>query len=342
VLCPAEAAAAAESERKVNTAIVPAQSAGLAVGADEGLEQIFRLAEKLKNAHGFVPEHFKTEGAIAAAILAGRELGLAPMVSLRSLHVVKGKVGLNADMQLALMNRHGIMHKWLESTAEKAVLKLYTKDDPEGHTEPWTIEDAKRANLVKSDSAWQSHPRAMLRARAISFAGRAYCPGIMNGVHTPDEVDEAVERDAKPANVTVAQAVEAQAAQVVEREPPGIHGEALVQQLVTDAPLVPAEMLDQFREDSRTELDMANATAEQRQRVHKAYTSRVVTVMCEEARKGLAKEKLGEFHDRAVKTMDELDASKALRTALWNAFGEACTAHGVHPRSFSAKAGGGQ
>jgi hypothetical protein len=327
----------------VTTAIVPAQSGALAVGADEGLEQIFKLAEKLKNAHGFVPEHFKTEGAIAAAILAGRELGLAPMVSLRSLHVVKGKVGLNADMQLALMNRHGIMHKWLESTAEKAVLKLYTKDDPEGHTEPWTIEDAKRANLVKSDSAWQSHPRAMLRARAISFAGRAYCPGIMNGVHTPDEVDEAAERDLKPANVTVAQAVEAQAAQVVDaelvREPAGANAEALVQQLVTEAPVVPADMLETFREQSAVELEIQGATPEQRQRVHNAYTSRVVGVMCEEARKGIAKEKLGEFHDRAVKRMDELGASKALRTALWHAFGNACQAHGVHPKSFSAKPG---
>jgi hypothetical protein len=45
----------------------------------------------------------------------------------------------------------------------------------------FTIEDAKRAELVKPDSGWVKYPQAMLFARAISTGCRTYTPDVFNG-----------------------------------------------------------------------------------------------------------------------------------------------------------------
>ena len=73
----------------------------------DDLSQIFQVASMLKHGGGFLPVHLKSEGEIVAVLLAGRELGLPPMASLRSIHLIRGKVILDASMQLALMVRGG-------------------------------------------------------------------------------------------------------------------------------------------------------------------------------------------------------------------------------------------
>jgi hypothetical protein len=42
--------------------------------------------------------------------------------------------------------------------------------------------------LTRAGSKWQSMPELMIRYRAASFFGRLYCPDILNGMYTADEV----------------------------------------------------------------------------------------------------------------------------------------------------------
>jgi hypothetical protein len=51
----------------------------------------------------------------------------------------------------------------------------------------WTIEDAKRANLV-GKSNWKSYPRAMLFNRALAQGVRAIAPDHFVGVYDQDEL----------------------------------------------------------------------------------------------------------------------------------------------------------
>jgi hypothetical protein len=127
-------------------------------------------------------------------ILAGRELGIPPMASLRSLALVKGKVVIAADQQIALMKARGAKVRWVKDGTDglEAVLEV----TPPGHKEPqvsrYTWEMATRAGLTGSGT-WQKHPASMLRARAASAAGKAIMPDVLSGCYVPGELDDVQE-----------------------------------------------------------------------------------------------------------------------------------------------------
>ena len=164
--------------------------------------QMMELAKMLKGATGLIPEHLRTEGQILATILAGRELGLGPMAAMRGLHVVKGKVGADYSLWVALLKRSNYRVEWVESSAEKVVLKL---TDPKGavHIEKWDKARAQAAGLWNQGQGWQRYPETMLRARAVTSAGRAFAAEVMSGSYSLDELDEIQgNRPAAPAPVT--------------------------------------------------------------------------------------------------------------------------------------------
>lgn len=163
------------------------------------LPQLFKLATALKQAGGFLPRHIRNEGELVAVILAGRELGLPPMTSLRSIHLVEGRVTLAADTQLALMARAGVTYQWTaDGRSGTAQLRLQ-RPGMQPHVQTYTLDDAKQAGLAGKDN-WRKHTAAMLRARCVSGAAKAYAPDILAGVYTPDEAEEFTPQQAATEN----------------------------------------------------------------------------------------------------------------------------------------------
>lgn len=162
------------------------------------LDQIFHLAAAILPS-GMLPDHIKSEGAAVAIILAGRELGLPPMVSLRTIRLVKGNVTIDASQQLALVHAAGWRSTWKESTNQAATLEL-SRAGQDPHLQTFTIQDAKLAGLTGKDP-WRKYPAAMLRARCISAAVRAACPGVLSGVYTPEELETETEEGRPPIEV---------------------------------------------------------------------------------------------------------------------------------------------
>ena len=128
-------------------------------------------------------------------LMAGRELGLAPMQSMRMLGVIKGKVTLAADATVALVRRSGECLQWrlVESTATKATYLTQRKGDTEPTTLTWTIEQAQRAGLT-GGQGWRSYPEAMLRARCAAALARIVYPDLVAGIYDPDELSTPVEQ----------------------------------------------------------------------------------------------------------------------------------------------------
>lgn len=172
-------------------AVVGSQTGALAVSGNvqiNGIAEVFRLADALSRAEGFVPSAYVGKpNAIAAAILTGIELNMGPMESLREVNVVKGRPTLSSGCMLARAIRAGVRVEWMESSATTSRLKL-TRSGV-SYEQAWTIEDAKRAGLLDKDGPWRTYPAAMLRARAISAAVRAFCPDVIGGggLYTPEE-----------------------------------------------------------------------------------------------------------------------------------------------------------
>lgn len=164
----------------------------------QALDVALRAAGALKNARGLLPEGLKNEGEIVAVLLAGQELGLPPMASLRGLQVVRGKVIISYDTMVALLRRAGYRIEWLTSSATEARLRL-TAQDGSTHTERWDEARAKKAGLWGS-STWAKYPDTMLKARCVSSAARAFAGEVLAGVYLEEsgEGDEIAQRAPEP------------------------------------------------------------------------------------------------------------------------------------------------
>jgi len=130
----------------------------------------------------FVPTSLRRrQAAVAAAILAGRELELGPMASLAHVHVIEGKPSLSAEMQRALVLRAGHEIVFTETSADRCVIAGRRRGTGEWTTVIWTIGDARRAKLDGRPN-WQRYPKEMLAARASAQLCRLVFPDIVAGL----------------------------------------------------------------------------------------------------------------------------------------------------------------
>ncbi len=136
---------------------------------------------------GLVPSALKTPEAVLFVILTGRDLGLSPVQSLRSIHLIQGKIEVSADMQLGLFKRAGGRAIWKELTDTRAVLHL-THPNGDQHAESFSIEDARRAKLGGDN--WTKYPKAMLRSRAITAGLKSLGFDATAGLYAPGEIDQ--------------------------------------------------------------------------------------------------------------------------------------------------------
>jgi hypothetical protein len=174
------------------------------------LDSAYRLSQALAMA-SVLPDRLRGKPAdVLAIMLYGQDLGMSPMQALQGIYVVKGKPQLSSQTWTALARRAGHKVRQIESTAERCVIEITTKDDPEHpHRETYTIQDAATAKLVtiKEDGSlcarsqkgeplpWETNPKTMLRNRAISNGAKLACPEVALGFaiegdydYIPDEV----------------------------------------------------------------------------------------------------------------------------------------------------------
>jgi hypothetical protein len=154
----------------------------------------------------FLPESIRTPEAAFAILATGRELGLTAMQSMRSIHIIKGKPTLSADLIVGLCKRAPSCEFFQLVESSGKVARYETKRVGEKPTVlEYTIEEAKQAGLLSNDN-WRKYPAAMLRARCASALARAVYPDVAMGLYDPDELGASVEvEESIPAN---AQSVE--------------------------------------------------------------------------------------------------------------------------------------
>lgn len=153
---------------------------------------------------------------VLVALEQGRALGIAPIQAMNQINVIKGKPALSADLIAALVRRagHRLRVEGDDTYAQATVIRA---DDPDYIPKPvrWDMERAKRAGLLGNPS-WQKYPAAMLRARAISEAARAWANDALYGfIYTPEELDNNWLPDADPDTGEPVQATQQQ-----EQAPP--------------------------------------------------------------------------------------------------------------------------
>src|SRR5690625_4886602 len=164
-----------------------------AVGLSQTVVDLQSWAQELDAAHrlgnalcqtDFVPHDFKGKPeAAAAAILAGKALGLDPMNSLSNIFVVHGKPALYARTMAGMVMEHGHELQRTVATPEQVTIMARRKGQAEWQEFTWTIDRAKAAGYTKN-KLYQSDPIAMLTAKAQAEACRTIAPDVLTGVAT--------------------------------------------------------------------------------------------------------------------------------------------------------------
>jgi hypothetical protein len=144
----------------------------------------------------FVPEALRNRpAAIAAAMLAGAEVGLKPMASLRMVSMIQGRPTLTAEAQRGLVAGAGHELWFEESTTTRAIAAGRRAGSDRIGRVTWTLDDAKRAGIA-GKSNWRAYPAEMLRARASAALARAMFADVTLGIPASEELED--EPDGRP------------------------------------------------------------------------------------------------------------------------------------------------
>lgn len=153
----------------------------------------------------------RPENCFIALDMASR-MGVSPMVVMQNLYVIQGKPSFSGQAIASMIRsapqfRNVELHYVGEEgkdtwgayvTAEKVATGKTLK----GGTV--TIATAKKEGwFQKSGSKWQTMPEMMLAYRAYTWFGRVYCPELLMGMQSTDEVYDIVSEvpdKAKPIN----------------------------------------------------------------------------------------------------------------------------------------------
>ncbi|XCM28929.1 hypothetical protein ABXI76_05590 [Streptomyces parvus] len=169
--------------QQTNTLPAPAPTEGtnaLMAWAQEA-SLAYDMAQKLA-VTSFVPATLRGKpGDIAAAILAGSELGMKPMATLKSIDVIQGTPALRAHAMRAIVQRHGHEIELVESDPQHCILRGRRKDAESWQTVEWTIQRAAQMKLTDK-AEWKKQPQNMLVARATGELCRLIASDALHGM----------------------------------------------------------------------------------------------------------------------------------------------------------------
>lgn len=164
----------------------------------------------------------------------------------REFHLMDGKLSMRADAMLAKFRERGGKHKWINTGDDGIEAECEFTFDGQTQVVRYSIEDAKRAGLVKEKGNWIKTPGNMLRSRVVSNAIRMIAPEVVAGYYTPEENEDiASDRPAPAASAETKAAVKSRAKELKEMNQGGQGSAAQVQQPIeTPAADPDADVID--------------------------------------------------------------------------------------------------
>ena len=151
----------------------------------ETIEDVRELADIVGKSTYIGKKTYNCWQDVFCAVVAGMEMGVAPLTVLREWHNIQGKWEISGTLMLGLAINRGVVPEWEVTDAKRAVLLLSRYGVT--HRHEFTMEDAHRAQL-SGRQVWKQYPAAMLRARCASAAVRCFCPdAVLGGVYVHGE-----------------------------------------------------------------------------------------------------------------------------------------------------------
>ncbi len=148
----------------------------------------FELAKVLCSTQ-FAPAAYRSKPAeAAAAMIAGAEVGLSPMASMRAFHNIQGTPSPAAITLRAIVQGKGHDIRIDKSDDDVAVVSGRRKGSQDWQTSTWTFARADAAGFPKKNPNWNTQRAAMLVARATAEVCRWIASDAIMGM--PYSVEE--------------------------------------------------------------------------------------------------------------------------------------------------------
>jgi len=142
----------------------------------------------------FLPKHYANRPAdCLVAIQWAQRTGLDPLELLQNTFVVHGTPGMKASYMIGLANKRGPFEGPIrfrvEGTGDDMVAYAWGVIDGEEYTASASMKMAKAEGWSKNKK-YTTMPELMLQYRAATFLVRLYCPEVLSGMPTSDEVED--------------------------------------------------------------------------------------------------------------------------------------------------------
>lgn len=219
----------------------------------DSLDRMMRLAEIMAGGKTTLPAHLRGNSAdCLAVVMQSMQWRMNPFAVAQKTHLVNGTLGYEAQLVNAVITaiaptRERLQFEWY-GPWEKVIGRFTVKKGDKGEyrvpgwsltdeegcgvkvwatlkgeTEPRVLELLLAQARTRNSTLWADDPRQQLAYLAIKRWARLYCPDVILGVYSPDELEERgpAEKDItppkrpRPADVASA----AQAETVVDVDP---------------------------------------------------------------------------------------------------------------------------
>jgi hypothetical protein len=153
------------------------------------LDEIARLGQWLAAAESGDSSQNAKGATAALRLYYATELGLTPL-AVAELSMIKGRLYVGAQLLRALAVQRGYRVFRVDLSDETCTAQIVTSDGRILGQSTFTIDQAKKAGLVRAGSPWTTHPSRMLWARASKNAIIDFAPEVSLGLSLDDELQE--------------------------------------------------------------------------------------------------------------------------------------------------------
>jgi hypothetical protein len=188
--------------------------------SDARMDRMMKMAEILAKGKVTVPQHLQNNvGDCMAIVLQAAQWNMDPFAVAQKTHLISGKLGYEAQLVNAVIITRAPVtgrpqYEWFGDWA-KVIGKFRDKTNAKGETyrvPGWTLEDEKGLGIriwmtmrgetdprvlellltqatVRNSTLWAGDPKQQLAYLAIKRWARLYCPDVLLGVYSADELE---------------------------------------------------------------------------------------------------------------------------------------------------------
>ncbi|WGL97375.1 recombinase RecT [Arsenophonus sp. aPb] len=229
-------------------ATVNTTNANISIFNTDGISKMMQFAEVMAKGTVTVPNHLKGQVSDCLAItMQSAQWGMNPFAVAQKTHIINGVLGYEAQLVNALVSSsaaiNGRFHYeysesgWEKLTKSKEITKSRGGKEVTFRVRDWSDADEhglyiRVGAVLRGDSEitwgeriylssvvtrnsplWSTNPKQQLAYLAVKYWARLYCPEVILGIYTPDELEERAVKDITPKKERI------QLSEITEQQP---------------------------------------------------------------------------------------------------------------------------